>query len=239
MSKKRGTLLLLPNLLGEHKHHQPFLPASVDKAMANLDGLIAESEGGGRRFLGRFETKKAAHLMPMALLNKHTDDSDLDFLLEPVIAGERWGLVSDAGMPCIADPGHKLVSRARNQGVNIQAFVGPSAVTLALMQSGLPGQSFTFHGYLDRDVARRGESIKQIEAAAKKTRATQIVIEAPHRNGHLMESLLEVLDPKTVLCVAWNLTLPDQGLVTQPVSVWKRSDLPNLHKKPAIFLFAT
>src|SRR5436305_11060425 len=109
----KPALLLLPNLLGEMKHHEMFLPASVDKVMETIDGLISESEKGGRRFLGRFKTKKPAHDIPLALLNEHTPDSDLDFLLEPILKGERWGLVSDSGTPCIADPGSKLVARAR------------------------------------------------------------------------------------------------------------------------------
>src|ERR1700722_14586830 len=101
---KKAAFLLLPNLLGEQAHHEMFLPGSVDRAVATLDGLIAESPSAGRRFLSRFQTKKPSHDIPIALYNEHTRDDELDFLLAPMLQGQRWGLISDAGMPCIADP---------------------------------------------------------------------------------------------------------------------------------------
>lgn len=233
---QKPCLLLLPNVLGDVKHHQPFLPASVDKAVATLDGLIAESPTAGRRFLSRFETKKPAHEIPIALLNEHTKEDEIDFLLEPIRKGERWGLISDAGLPCIADPGSKLVSRARQSGIVVQAFVGPSAVLLALMLSGLQGQQFYFSGYLDKDPKKRRDEIVQLEKFSKKFNCTQIFIEAPYRNSALLELLINTLDEETQLCVAWDLTMPTQGIVSQSVALWKKSPLPNLAKKPAIFL---
>ena len=226
-------LILLPNLLGPHKHHEPFFPSSVDKAVSTLDGLIAESENAGRRFLGRFETKKPAREIPIALYSEHTPDEDIDFLLEPLHKGERWGLVSDAGLPCVADPGYKLVRRARQTGIHVKAFVGPSSIMLALMLSGLPGQHFTFHGYLEKDKNKRRQQIAHLERQS----GTHIFIEAPYRNQQTLELLLETLHENTMLCVAWDLTMPDQGILSQPVHIWKKSPLPNLHKKNAIFLF--
>lgn len=223
-------LLLLPNLLGENRHHQLFLPASIDKAMKSIDGLIAESESGARRFLSHFEMDKKPHEVPVALYN----EEDIDFILEPLAKGERWGFVSDAGLPCIADPGHKLVARARARGIPIQAFVGPSAIMLALMQSGLPGQHFTFHGYIGKEAAQRKMELTKMESQP----GTHIFIEAPHRNKHTLESLLESLSPETRLCIAWDLTLPTQGIITEPVRVWQKMALPNIDKKPAIFLFS-
>lgn len=236
--KHKPALLLLPNLLAEHKHHEIFLPASVDRAVQTIDGLIAESETGGRRFLGRFKTQKPANEIPIALLNEHTPDGDLDFLLAPIRKGERWGLVSDAGMPCIADPGAKLVWRARQSGIAVQAFVGPSSITLALMLSGLSGQRFTFHGYLDKEPEKRQHQIRRIEHTARTDNYTQIFIETPYRNKHTLQSLLETLSDNTLLCVAWDLTMPTQGIVSQSVALWKKSPPPNLDKKNAIFLVA-
>jgi len=235
----KPALLLLPNLLGDHRHHEPFLPSGVDKAVGTLDGLIAESETEGRRYLKRFETKKPAAEIPIALFNEHTPDDHIDFLLEPIVAGERWGYVSDAGLPCIADPGAKLVRRARERGVIVQAFVGPSAILLALMLSGLPGQRFAFHGYLDKEPDKRKRQIRQLSEASRKEEATQIFIEAPYRNKHTLESLLETLPDSVYLCVGWDLTLPTQGLLSQKVEIWKKSPLPNLDKKPAIFLISS
>lgn len=228
----KPALLLLPNVLGEVNHHEPYLPTSVDKAVATLDGLIAESEGGGRRYLGRFQTKKPAHLIPIALLNKHTTSDEIDFLLEPIRKGERWGLISDAGLPCIADPGANLVSRARQTGIIVQAFSGPCSFIQALMLSGFPSQQFSFHGYLDRDLGARREQLKQLE----KKSGTQIFMETPYRNQVMLELLLETLSPETHLCAAWELTLPDQGIISQQVALWKKSPLPNLNKKNAVFL---
>ncbi|MCE5317650.1 MAG: SAM-dependent methyltransferase [Parachlamydia sp.] len=232
----KPTLLLLPNLLGEQPHHDLFLPASVDRAVASIDDLISESPTAGRRYLGRFQTKKPAHEIPIALYNEHNSDQDLDFLLEPIRKGERWGLVSDGGLPCIADPGSKLVARARQTGINVQAFVGPSAILLSLMLSGLPGQRFAFHGYLDKDPATRKKQISNLAKRSRQEDSTQIFIEAPYRNKHVLEMLVETLDDQTQLCVAWELTLPSQGTVSQPISLWKKSPLPNLEKRNAIFL---
>ena len=234
---EKPALLLLPNLLGDHRHPEIFLPASVAKAVLTLDGLIAESDAEGRRFLGRFATKKPALEIPIALFNEHTPDDHINFLLEPILQGERWGLVSDAGLPCIADPGSKLVRRARSIGIIIQAFVGPSAILLALMLSGLPGQKFSFQGYMDREPPKRAEQIKQLIKMSEKENSTQICMEAPYRNKYTLEALLEHLPDNAMFCVAWDLTLPTQGIVSQPVKLWKKSPLPNLEKKPAIFLF--
>lgn len=236
MSEKPA-LLLLPNLLGEHLHHEVFLPKSVAKAVSTIDGLIAESEKEGRRYLSRFETKKPASEIPIALFNEHTSPDDIDFFLEPIVAGERWGLVSDAGLPCIADPGSKLVLRARQRGINVQAYVGPSSILLALMLSGLPGQKFFFHGYLDRDFQKRKSQLMRLAEMSAKEEVTQVFIEAPYRNAHALECLLEALPEHALVSVGWNLTLPTQGMVTQTVQQWKKASLPNLEKKPAIFLF--
>lgn len=233
----KPTLLLLPNLLADYRHAEVFLPASVFKAMQSIDGLIAESEMEGRRYLKRFETKKPAMEIPIALFNEHTPEENLDFLLEPVVAGERWGLVSDAGLPCIADPGSKLVLRAIQRGIHIQAFVGPSSILMALMLSGLPGQKFFFHGYLNKEPNKRKDEIKQLAQQSQKEQATQLIMEAPYRNRHTLETLLQTLPNHSLLSVAWDLTLPTQGVMTQTVSQWKKCSLPNLDKKPAIFLF--
>jgi len=235
MSQKPA-LLLLPNVLGDVKHHEVFLPESVAKAVGSIDGLIAESDKGGRRFLSRFETKKPTHDIPLALFNEHTSDEDLDFFLEPIRNGERWGLVSDGGLPCIADPGAKLVKHARKHGIVVQAYVGPSSIFMALMLSGLPGQQFVFHGYLSKRPEDRAKEIRKLEIKVKTDRYTQIFIEAPYRNMHTMETLMEELNGETNLCVAWDLTMPTQGVLSQTVNLWKKSPLPNLEKKCAIFL---
>jgi 16S rRNA (cytidine1402-2'-O)-methyltransferase len=235
---EKPALILLPNLLGDQKHHQPYLPISVDKVVATLDGLIAESEPAGRRYLGRFETKKPLREMPIAVFDGKTPESHIDFLLEPLKKGERWGYVSDAGLPCLADPGALLVRRARSLGILVQAFVGPSSLFLALMLSGLPGQRFTFHGYLDKESEKSRKQIQKLEKASREEGMTQMFIETPYRNAQMLETLLSTLSPETWLCAAWELTLPDQGILSQPVSLWKKSPLPNLEKRNTVFLIS-
>lgn len=234
----KPALLLLPNLLGDHRHHELFLPASVDKAVATLDGLIAESETGGRRYLGRFKTEKPASEIPIAVYHETSKDEEINFFLEPIVKGERWGFVSDAGIPCVADPGARLVRRARQLGINVQAFSGPSSIMLGLMLSGMSGQRFSFHGYLDKDQQGRQKQIRDLENTSRKESVTQVFIEAPYRNKHLLESLVEKLADDMWLCVAWDLTMPTQGVLSQPVALWKKSPLPNLDKKNAIFMFS-
>lgn len=237
--KMKSALLLLPNLIGDHRHHELFLPASVDKAVASIDGLIAESETAGRRYLGRFQMAKPANEIPISVYRETSSDEEIDFFLEPLLRGERWGLVSDAGLPCVADPGARLVRRARQLSIPVQAFVGPSAIMLGLMLSGLSAQRFNFHGYLEKDPEKRNKQIRDLEVIARKDKATQIFIEAPYRNKHLLESLINKLADETWLCVAWELTTPNQGVVCQPVSLWKKGTPPTIEKKNAVFMFSS
>jgi 16S rRNA (cytidine1402-2'-O)-methyltransferase len=228
-----GKLYLLPNFLGGQRDWKEFFADSVARAMASLDGLIAESEKGGRSYLRCFTTKKPAHNIPIALLNEHSTVADYDFLLEPVLKGETWGLVSDAGLPCIADPGAGLVAHAKALPITVEAFSGPSSLTLALMLSGLPSQRFAFHGYLQRE---REAHLLQLEKRSAEETATQVFIEAPYRNQATLEAVCARLKPDTLLCVAWDLTLPSQSVVMQTVRQWRGNPLPDIQKKPAIFL---
>lgn len=237
MTKKKPALLLFPNVLGDVKHHEPFLPAGVDRAVGTIDGVIAESERGGRRFLSRFDLggRKASDV-PIAVFDGKRDEEDLDFYLKPIADGERWGMVSDCGLPCVADPGSLLVMRAHQRGINVQAYVGPSAAMMALMLSGLPGQRFAFRGYPAKASVDRRREFVSWESASARERATQLFIEAPHRNAHALGDLVETLKDDTLLSVAWDLTLPSQGVMTYTVKQWKGLQLPNLDKKPTMFL---
>lgn len=155
------TLYLLPNVLGCVKDHNLFFPAGVDQAVAQIDGLIAESEGEGRRYLKRFALKKKPHEIPIALLTKKRQE--INFLLEPLLKGETWGVVSDCGLPCLADPGAALVRRAHELKIHVEIFAGPSSITHALMLSGLSGQAFTFHGYIPKHPHERILALRQWE----------------------------------------------------------------------------
>ncbi|MBS0622607.1 MAG: SAM-dependent methyltransferase [Verrucomicrobia bacterium] len=214
-----GKLILLPNLLGEEGMH--LLPPAVAEAAVQLDGLIGENERAARRFLSHFKTKKPVRDIPIALF-----DQDLEFLLEPVEKGETWGVISDAGLPCLADPGCYLVARARQKGIPVEGICGPSSLVLALMLCGLPTQKFRFLGYLERD-----RSVKELEIGE-----TVVFIETPYRNGATLEALLKNLQPRTQLGVAVDLTQPTQEVITGTIEEWRKRELPNLDKRPAIFL---
>lgn len=233
------TLLLLPNLLDPEGTHHRFLPASVDQAVARLDGIIAESEKQARAFLRRFAfpAPKTFREVPIRLLNEHTKEAEVEALLEPLLRGECWGVVSDAGLPCLADPGALLVSRARRRGIAIEAFVGPSSLVLALQLSGLPAQAFAFHGYLQKEEAALIKQLQMLEKRSAQERATQLFIEAPYRNQKMLGRLLGTLREETLLCVAWDLTMPTQGVISQSVQLWKKQpQLPSIDKRPAVFL---
>jgi 16S rRNA (cytidine1402-2'-O)-methyltransferase len=226
------TLILLPNVLAEELSHEAFFPPSVEKAVQSLEGLIAESQRGGRHFLRRFKRQ-----LPICLLNEHTSSSEMERLLIPLLKGETWGLISDAGLPCLADPGSALVMKARERGnILIEALIGPSSLTLGLMLSGLGGQAFAFHGYLPREKQALIRKLRLLEECSLKDQATQLFMETPYRNQKLLETIIGVLSEKTYLSIAWDLTLPAQTVVTQSILKWKKAALPDLSDKPAIFL---
>lgn len=224
-----GKLLLLPNLLDESLPIEPFFPISVNKAVATLQGLIAESDKMARRYLRRFLSHDDMAKMPLSILNEHTQD--LSPLIQPILNGETWGLISDAGLPCIADPGADLVWLAHQKNIAVETFVGPSSLIMALQLSGFNGQQFAFHGYLPREVPELERTLRELE----KRPGTQIWIEAPYRSAKMLDLLKRVLQPSTKLCVAVNLTLPTQRLASQPVAKWKSAPFP-LEKEPAVFL---
>jgi len=235
MSENIPRLYLLPNLLDESQDAAELLPPSVRKAVLQLDGLIAESEKAGRRYLRRFLSHEEMAAMPLALYNEHTQELDLPLLLQKILLGQTWGLISDLGLPCLADPGSKLVWLARKAGIAVEAILGPSAIILALMLSGLEGQRFAFHGYLPKE---EGEAVKVIAGLEKRSsleKSTQFWIEAPYRSLRMLELLKRQLKPNTLLCVAKNISLPLQEVITQPVSKWQSSSFV-MGKEPAVFL---
>lgn len=223
-----GKLLLLPNLLDEELSTDLYLPMSVNHAVASIQGLIAESEKMARRYLRRFLSHDDMAKMPLRVLNEHTQE--IDALIEPICKGEIWGLISDAGLPCLADPGADLVWRAHEKAIAVETFVGPSSIIMALQLSGFPAQSFSFHGYLPREGVELELKIKDLE----KRKGTHLWIEAPYRSAKMLDTLKRILNPPTRLCVATNLTTKHEQVVSKPVSEWKKSS-QSLGKDPAVF----
>jgi len=238
---QKGKLLLLPNVLDIEASDLTFLPPVVQQHVQEIHGVIAESEKGARYFLRRFSFSKERTFrdIPIRLLNEHTQENELTDLLNPLLKGECWGLVSDCGLPCLADPGAKLVFKARAKHIEILAFPGPSSIVLALMLSGFSAQSFAFNGYLDREPAKLAVQIKQLQKRALEEKSTQVFIETPYRNQKLLESLLENLAAHMLLCVAWDLTLTSEQVICLSIAEWKKRPFPSFHKKPAVFLISS
>jgi 16S rRNA (cytidine1402-2'-O)-methyltransferase len=237
-----GTLYLLPNTLGARDAADPLpavIPTEVQRQTAALNYLIAENAKTARAFL-----KKLAETMPLAHaiqqidireLNVNTRDDALGALLEPISQGRDGGLLSEAGVPAVADPGANLVRLAHQRGITVRPLVGPSSILLALMASGLNGQSFSFHGYLPIDANERVTRLKQLEQQSRAQQQTMIFIETPYRNPQLLEAIRSHCSGHTLLSVAVDLTLPTEQIVTLPVKQWTEHKL-DLRKRPAIFL---
>ena len=230
-----GTLYLIPVTLGDDAIGKA-LPADVVAIAQQLDTFVVENEKTSRRFLGTIKTARPVRELTLLTLDEHTTDKELPALLAPLLAGQDVGLISEAGCPGVADPGAQLVALAHRNNIRVVPLVGPSSILLGLMASGLDGQRFTFLGYLPTEKAERVKRLREIEAESRKRCETQIFIETPYRNGHLLEDILATCQPETRLCVACNLTLETERIVSKPVQDWKKSPLPDLHKQPAIFL---
>lgn len=229
-----GKLFLIPAPLGEVELAE-IIPANVQQHIANLNHFIVEHPKTARQFLKRIEGIRPLREIEMQILNEHTRLDELDQLLEPLYAGIDIGLLSEAGCPAIADPGANLVRIAHKKNVPIIPLVGPSSILLALMASGLNGQKFKFHGYLPVENELCIKKIVHLEEESARTNQTQIFIETPYRNQKLFEILIQNCRDETDLCVASNLTLKSEYIATKTIKEW-RSHLPDIHKKPAVFL---
>lgn len=230
-------IVLLPNLLSEELIEDDFLPKNLKEEVEKLDGLVAESRKSGIRYLLRFICREKANSLPILLLNEHTDEKELLSILSQIKKdGGRWGVISDAGLPCIADPGSKVVAYARENDIEVKAFSGPCSITLGLMLSGFNGQKFCFHGYLPRKDEELVPFIKKIEKRALEEGSTQIFIEAPYRSDKLLGILLASLKENVRLCVAKDLTMPTESVFSFEVKKWKEKKI-ELGKCACVFLF--
>lgn len=230
-----GTLYLIPVTLGDDVI-QKALPPDVVSLTQKLDTFVVENEKTARRFLGAIKTHKPVRELVMLTLNEHTTDQELPALLAPLLEGRDIGLMSEAGCPGVADPGAKLAALAHRKGIRVAPLVGPSSILLGLMASGLDGQRFTFLGYIPSEKAARVQKLREIERTSRKNRETQIFIETPYRNQHLLEDILASCNGETRLCIACNVSLEDELIVTKRIADWKNTSLPDLHKKPTVFL---
>lgn len=232
---KLGTIYLIPVTLGDDNITQ-ILPSEVVKIAQNLEYFVVETEKSARHFLSAIKTAKPVRELILNLLNEHTQDKDIAVLLAPLLQGHDIGLMSDAGCPGVADPGAKLVALAHQKNIKVVPLVGPSSILLALMASGLNGQQFAFLGYLPVDKQARSQKIKEIEKRSQSHKETQIFIETPYRNQHMLEALLNECHPNTKLCIACDISTTTEMVKTQTIATWKKHPAPGLNKRPTVFL---
>lgn len=232
---EKGTLYLIPCTLGDTPAAQ-VLPQHVIDIARHLQHFVVEQPKTARQFLSALKPEQPIQSLHFASLNEHTASKDLAELLTPLLAGHDVGIISEAGCPGIADPGADLVNLAHRNGIRVVPLVGPSSILLALMASGLNGQCFAFHGYLPIDEADRKKAIAALEAESAKRKQTQMFIETPYRNEKMFAALLAHCRPQTLLCVATDITLPEEQIRTRTIAQWKSVPMPQLNKRPSLFL---
>ena len=229
------TLYLIPTPLGT-----PDTPCLLPHEQAQITALtdfIVEAEKTARAHLKHLGITTPVRELNLQTLNEHTDRNTLPQLLQPLHEGRNMGLLSEAGCPAVADPGADLVALAHENGFAVHPLIGPSSIMLALMASGANGQSFVFKGYLPSEKNERAAALKSVEQHSRQSGETILFIETPYRNDALLSDAVALLHPKTRLCIACDLTTPNELIISQPVSVWKESEkLPCRKKRPTIFV---
>ena len=229
-----GVLYLIPTPLGDNSPLE-VLPLSIKKIIEEHVHFIIENEKSARQFIKKITPHKNQSKITLYPLNKFTSQEEMDTFLEPCMSGISMGLFSDAGCPGIADPGAVIVSKAHRLGIQVKPLIGPSSLILAMMASGMNGQSFAFNGYLPIEQRQRSQSISRFEKKAFRADQAQLFIETPYRSESLFKDFLKILDPNTQLCVACNISLNSEYILTLSVKKWKKIK-PDINKKPCVFI---
>lgn len=229
-----GKLYLIPTPLGEG-NPADVLPAPVLELLPSLQCFVVEEVRTARRFLSQAGLKGHIEGLEFHQLNEHTPPAQVEEYLQLFNGGRSVGLLSEAGLPAVADPGSLLVALCHRHGIEVVPLVGPSSLMLALMSSGLNGQSFAFVGYIPAKADERRSALKALEKRSATARQTQILIETPYRNDALLADMLQCLGPGTRLCIAANLTCPDAFIRTRTVAQWKAAPV-SIGKRPCVFL---
>lgn len=229
-----GKLYLIPTTLGDNDPLE-VLPISVKETIEKISIFIVENEKTARRFIKRICPEKSQPALKLFLLNKHSDVNELPTFLEACLHGLDIGLISEAGCPGVADPGAEIVKIAHQKNIKVVPLVGPSSILMAIMSSGMNGQSFSFDGYLPIDKGERKNEVKRLERLSYEHDQSQIFIETPYRNNKMLEDLTNYLDNQTNICVACDITLSSEFIKTKTAIEWKKN-MVDLHKRPTIFI---
>ncbi len=233
--QKYGKIYMLPCPISESNPYD-VLPEGNRGVMAAIDYFIVENVRTARRFLSAAKIGRPIEELEFAECSEHTTEMEIAPLLKPVLEGRDCGIISEAGLPGVADPGADVVAAAQRMGIEVVPLVGPSSILMALMASGQNGQSFAFNGYLPIKPAERAKAVKNFERRAIVEGQSQIFIEAPYRNDKLFGDMLSLLAPTTRLTVAVDITSPSQLIRTLSVAEWRKAPKPEMHKRPTIFI---
>ncbi|MEN9773552.1 MAG: hypothetical protein RL322_622 [Pseudomonadota bacterium] len=230
-----GQIWLIPTPIGDPLTLERVLPQQTLEILRSVDYFIAERARTARSVLKAAGIERAIQSISIAELNEHTSEAALPALLEPVLAGQDAGLMSEAGCPAVADPGAPLIALAHRHGIRVRPLVGPSAILLALMASGLNGQCFAFAGYLPQDAGARDQRLMQLEARSAGHNETQLFIETPYRNQAVFDAMIARLSPTTEIMVARSITLADESIETRTVQAWRSRQRVDLPRTPTVF----
>jgi 16S rRNA (cytidine1402-2'-O)-methyltransferase len=229
-----GKLYLIPTTLGDTEPLE-VMPLSVKNVIDQLEYFIVENEKSARRFIKKIAPEKEQSSLRLMSLDKYAEEMDTFKYLDVCQKGINIGLLSEAGVPAIADPGASMVKLAHQKNIQVVPLVGPSSILMAMMGSGMNGQNFAFNGYLPIEKGERKNAIKDLEKLSKDKNQSQIFIETPYRNEKMFTELKDTLSTSTYLCIAADITLPTEYIKTMMIKDWKHQK-PDLHKKPAIFI---
>ncbi len=229
-----GKLYIIPTTLGE-MNPEDVMPQTIKRSIDFIDDYIVENDKTARKFIKSIAPEKKQAELRLSLLNKHTEVADYQNMIQPLLEGKNVGLMSEAGCPGVADPGAVIVKLAHEKGIQVVPLVGPSSILLAIMASGMNGQSFTFNGYLPIDAIEKKSTLKQLERISFEKNQSQLFIETPYRNNKIFEDMLATLQPNTHICVACDITLPTEFIKTLTVNDWKKNKV-DFHKRPCIFI---
>ena len=236
--KSLGKLYLIPVTLDTSDSitdPMDVLPQTVKRAVALIDDYIVENEKTARKFIKSIQPEKVQATLRLSALNKRTELSEHSKMIQPCLEGKNVGLMSEAGCPGVADPGAAIVKMAHEKGIQVVPLVGPSSILLAMMGSGMNGQSFAFNGYLPIEKGEKKAALKSFETLSQQKNQSQLFIETPYRNNKLLEDILQALQPSTHLCIAADITLPTEYIKTLRVQDWKKTKI-DLHNRPTIFI---
>ena len=229
-----GKIYLAPNLLGDSDPIKS-IPSGVIKNIHGIKVFVVENIRSARRYLIKINYPLKPDEITFYEMDKHSSDEETEKYIKLCLSGIDLGIISEAGMPGIADPGSSIVKSAHENGIDVVPLTGPSSIFLALAASGLNGQNFLFHGYLPIKKNERIKKIREIEHKAREKKQSQLFIETPYRNMSLLEDLISICQPTTLLCIASEISTDKENIRTKSITLWK-ARLPDLHKKPSVFI---